>query len=182
LFSSKDLAALMRLARGGDDEAYRRLLRHLALWLRGVARRGLARAGLGVEDSEDIVQDTLLAMHLKRDTWDDRQPLEPWLRAIAHHKMVDHLRRRGFREHLDIEDHAGTLAAPQAAEESASVDARQMLQALPERQRTIVEAISIEGHSARDVGQRLGMSEGAVRVTLHRALKILAVTYRRGLS
>jgi RNA polymerase sigma-70 factor (ECF subfamily) len=68
------------------------------------------------------------------------------------------------------------------AEESASVDARQMLQALPERQRMIVEAISIEGHSARDVGQRLGMSEGAVRVTLHRALKSLAVAYRRGSS
>src|SRR4029077_1420557 len=108
---------------------------HLALWLRGVARRGLARAGLGVEDSEDIVQDTLLAMHLKRDTWNDSQPLEPWLRAIAHHKMVDHLRRRGFREHVDIDDHVETLAAPQAAEESASVDAKQMLQSLPERQR-----------------------------------------------
>jgi RNA polymerase sigma-70 factor, ECF subfamily len=182
LLSSQDLAALMRSARGGDDEAYRRLLRHLALWLRVVARRGLARAGRGVEDCEDIVQDTLLAMHLKRDTWDDSQPLEPWLRAIAHHKMVDHLRRRGFREHLDIADYAESLAAFQPAEESASADARQMLQALPERQRTIVEAISIEGHSARDVGQRLGMSEGAVRVALHRALKILAVAYRRGPS
>jgi len=180
LSSSKDLAALMRSARGGDEEAYRRLLGHLAVWLRGVARRGLVRAGLGVEESEDIVQDTLLAMHLKRDTWDDGQPLEPWLRAIAHHKLVDHLRRRGFREHLDIDEHADTLAAPQAAEESASVDARQLLQGLPGRQRTIVEAISIEGHSARDVGQRLGMSEGAVRVTLHRALKKLAVAYRRG--
>src|SRR5215470_17662229 len=169
----------MRSARGGDDEAYRRLLRHLALWLRAVARRGLARAGLGVEDSEDIVQDTLLAMHLKRDTWDDSQPLEPWLRAIAHHKMVDHLRRRGFREHVDLADLAETLPSPQASEEGASVDARQMLSCLSERQRGIVVAISIEGSSARDVGQKLGMSEGAVRVALHRALKILAVAYRR---
>ena len=182
MLSSQDLAALMRSARGGDDEAYRRLLRHLALWLRVVARRGLARAGRGAEDSEDIVQDTLLAMHLKRDTWDDSQPLEPWLRAIVHHKVVDHLRRRGFREHLDIADYAESLAAFQPVEESASADARQMLRALSERQRTIVEAISIEGHSARDVGQRLGMSEGAVRVALHRALKILAVAYRRGPS
>ena len=182
MLSSQDLAALMRSARGGDDEAYRRLLRHLALWLRVVARRGLARAGRGAEDSEDIVQDTLLAMHLKRDTWDDSQLLEPWLRAIVHHKVVDHLRRRGFREHLDIADYAESLAAFQPVEESASADARQMLRALPERQRTIVEAISIEGHSARDVGQRLGMSEGAVRVALHRALKILAVAYRRGPS
>ena len=53
-----------------------------------------------------------------------------------------------------------------------------MLASLAERQRVIVEAISIEGRSARDVGQRLGMSEGAVRVALHRALKALAAAYR----
>ena len=178
LSSSKDLSALMRLARGGDDEAYRQLLGQVAVWLRGVARRGLARAGRGMEDCEDIVQETLLAMHLKRDSWDEAQPLEPWLRAIAHHKLVDHLRRRGFRDHVDLADLAETLASPQTGEEGVSVDARQMLACLPERQRGIVVAISIEGRSARDVGQKLGMSEGAVRVALHRALKILAAAYR----
>jgi len=179
LSSPKDLSALMRAARAGDGEAYRQLLGEVAIWLRGVVRRGLVRAAMGVEDSEDIVQETLLAMHLKRDSWDDSQPLEPWLRAIAHHKLVDQLRRRGFREHLDIDDHAETLAAPDKGDEGSSVDARQMLSTLPERQRLIVGAISIEGHSARDVGQQLGMSEGAVRVALHRALKLLAVAYRR---
>ena len=54
-----------------------------------------------------------------------------------------------------------------------------MLATLTERQRHIVEAISIEGRSARDVGVRLGMSEGAVRVALHRALKALAAVYRK---
>jgi RNA polymerase sigma-70 factor (ECF subfamily) len=176
---SDDLSALMRLARKGDDEAYRQLLGQVAVWLRGVARRGLARAGHGMEDCEDIVQETLLVMHLKRDSWDETQPLEPWLRAIARHKLVDQLRRRGFRQHVDIDDYAETLAAPQAAEAAASAEARHMLASLGERQRHIVEAISIEGRSARDVGQRLGMSEGAVRVALHRALKALAAAYRR---
>jgi RNA polymerase sigma-70 factor, ECF subfamily len=178
LSSSTDLSALMRLARGGDDAAYRQLLGQVAVWLRGVARRGLVRAGRGVDDCEDIVQETLLAMHLKRDSWDDTQPLEPWLRAIAHHKLVDHLRRRGFRDHVDLADHSETLASPQATEEGASADARQMLSCLSEHQRRIVVAISIEGFSARDVGQKLGMSEGAVRVALHRALKMLAAAYR----
>lgn len=176
---SNELSALMRSARAGNDEAYRQLLNHVALWLRSVVRRGLARIGSTTEDSEDIVQDTLLAMHLKRDTWDDAQPLEPWLRAIAHHKLVDHLRRRGFREHVDIDDHLETLAAPEPADDGAARDVRRMLSDLSERQRTIVAAISIEGHSARDVGDRLGMSEGAVRVALHRALKLLAAAYRR---
>ena len=176
---SEDLSALMRLAREGDAAAYRRLLECVALWLRGIVRRGLTRTGRGTEDSEDIVQETLLAMHLKRHTWDPAQPLEPWLRAIARYKIVDHLRRQGYRQSVDIEDHIETLAAPAGADEGGTVDARQMLAGLPERQRHIVEAISIEGFSARDVGQRLGMSEGAVRVALHRALKLLAASYRR---
>ncbi|MBS0539797.1 MAG: sigma-70 family RNA polymerase sigma factor [Proteobacteria bacterium] len=177
--SPEDLATLMRLARSGDDEAYRVLLGRVAVWLRAVARRGLARAGRGPEESEDIVQETLLAMHLKRESWDDSQPLEPWLHAIARHKMIDHLRRRGFRDHLDIDAYADTLAAPADDGDHARTDARRMLASLPERQRSIVQAISIEGASARDVGARLGMSEGAVRVTLHRALKSLAVFYRK---
>src|SRR4051812_6273803 len=176
---SDDLSALMRAARDGDDEAYRQLLGQLSVWLRGVARRGLVRAGRGIEESEDIVQETLLAMHLKRDSWDPAQPIEPWLAAIARHKLVDHLRRRGFHDHLDIDDHADTLAAPEGEETGSSADARQMLAGLPERQRVIVTAISIEGHSARDTGERLGMTEGAVRVVLHRALKALAAPYRR---
>ncbi len=180
--SSQDLSALMRSTRAGDEAAYRQLLGLVAVWLRGVARRGLVRAGLGVEDSEDIVQETLLAMHVKRDTWDESQPLELWLRAIAHHKVIDHLRRRGFREFVDLDEQAETLAAPAGPDEGTTADARQMLSALPERQRVIVQAISIEGHSAGDVGRKLGMSEGAVRVALHRALKLLAQSYRGGTS
>lgn len=172
----------MRAARAGDDEAYRRLLTRVAVWLRGVARRGLTAAGRRVDDSEDIVQETLLAMHLKRDTWDERQPLEPWLRAIARHKLVDHLRRRGGANHIDIEDLAETLAAPTDDTAGSAADARHLLASLPERQRHIVEGVSMEGQSAREVGIRLGMSEGAVRVALHRALKALADAYRRDRS
>jgi RNA polymerase sigma-70 factor (ECF subfamily) len=170
---------MMRLARQGDDEAYRRLLGHVSLWLRSVVRRGLTSAGRGTADSEDIVQEALLAMHLKRDTWDETQSLEPWLRAIARHKLADHLRRRGFRDHVDIEDYANSLEAAVDVDASATIDSQRLLASLPERQRRIVEEISLEGRRAADVAARLGMSEGAVRVSLHRALKALAAFYRR---
>lgn len=169
----------MRAARRGDDEAYRRLLVRVAIWLRTVVRRGLARTGRGTEESEDIVQETLLAMHLKRDTWNEARPIEPWLRAIARHKLADHLRRRGFRDHVDIDDWAN---APELAVDSNAptvVDSQRLLASLPERQRTIVQGISLEGRSAADMASGLGMSEGAVRVALHRALKALAAFYRR---
>ena len=174
-----ELSALMRQARRGDDEAYRRLLLRLAAWLRGVVRRGLAAAGRGPGDVEDVVQETLLAMHLKRDTWDESQPLEPWVRAIARYKLVDHLRRRGFHDHLDLDALGETLAAPAGADAGDGIDARRLLDGLPARQRRIVEEISIEGRRSGEVAERLGMSEGAVRVALHRALKTLAALYRR---
>src|SRR5688572_7699094 len=89
------LAQLMRAANRGDADAYRHVLEKLAPMLRSAARRGFARYGSGPEEVEDIVQETLLALHLKRHTWDERQPLLPWVRAIAHNKLIDSLRRRG---------------------------------------------------------------------------------------
>jgi RNA polymerase sigma-70 factor (ECF subfamily) len=182
LVDVNDLSALMRSARQGDDEAYRRLLGEVAAWLRVVVRRGLVSAGRGAADCEDVVQETLLAMHLKRDSWDEARPIGPWLRAIARHKLADHLRRRGFTDHVDIDDHADAPELAVDVDAAASVDSRRMLASLPERQRRIVQEISIEGRRAADVAQGLGMSEGAVRVTLHRALKALAAFYRRDRS
>jgi RNA polymerase sigma-70 factor (ECF subfamily) len=182
LTDPNDLSALMRLARRGDDEAYRRLLLDLAAWLRAVVRRGLVAAGRGTADCEDVVQEALLAMHLKRDTWDETQPIEPWVRAIARHKLLDHLRRRGFHDHLDIDALAGALPSVGEPDAGAAIDSRRLLAELPERQRRIVEEISIEGHRTAEVATRLGMSEGAVRVALHRALKALAAAYRRDRS
>lgn len=172
----------MRAARQGDDEAYRHLLGEVAVWLRVVVRRGLAAAGRGPADCEDIVQETLLAMHLKRDTWDEARPFAPWLRAIARHKLADHLRRRGYNDHVDIDDWSNSLEVAVEVDPPTAIDSRRMLASLPERQRRIVEEISLEGRRAADVATRLGMSEGAVRVSLHRALKALAALYRRDRS
>jgi RNA polymerase sigma-70 factor, ECF subfamily len=172
-----DLSALMRAANAGDATAYRRVLESLTVWLRPVVKRGLYRAGRGLDDIEDIVQETLLAVHLKRHTWDSREPLEPWVRAIAHHKLVDMLRRRGFHQHLSIDDYFDQLAAtPDASTVATTTD---MLSILTPAARHIVESMSMEGCSAREVGNRLGMSEGAVRVALHRALRRLAAAYRK---
>ena len=174
-----DLSALMRSARQGDDEAYRRLLGEVMVWLRVVVRRGLASAGRSAADCEDIVQETLLAMHLKRDTWDEARPIAPWLRAIARHKLADYLRRRGFADHVDIDDRANAPELAVDVDAASSLIHDRCLRACRSASGRIVQEISLEGRRAADVAQGLGMSEGAVRVTLHRALKALAVFYRR---
>lgn len=125
------------------------------------------------------MQETLLAIHLKRHTWDDGQPIEPWARAIAHYKLVDALRRRGFRDHLPIDDFTEILADPGTADPNSRIDATDLVSSLDGRQQLIVRGIAVEGKSPREIGDQLGLKEGAVRVALHRALKSLAKTYRR---
>ena len=107
---------LMRSAISGDDAAYHRLLRAVTPVLRAAARRGLTRAGQPADQSEDIVQDILLAVHLKRHTWDANAPFAPWLFAIARNKLIDALRRRGRRVFVNIDDFAETLPGEPVAE------------------------------------------------------------------
>src|ERR1700756_3657671 len=120
----------MRLAISGDSAAYHRLLKAVTPVLRAAARRGLARAGQSVDQSEDIVQDILLAVHLKRHTWDASAPFAPWLFAIARNKLIDALRGRGRRIFVNIDDFAETLADQPAAETASPTEVAAQLQTL----------------------------------------------------
>lgn len=167
----------MREANAGDPAAYRRLLTDLAPVLRAIARRGLARTRLE-SDIEDVVQETLLAIHLKRHTWDETRPIGPWVRAIAHHKLVDALRRRGFRAEVPVDDLADVLPAPADDPERSVGHAEQYVNALPGRQKSVVRALTLDGATVRETARDLNMSEGAVRVALHRGLAALAAKVR----
>lgn len=170
----------MRAAIDGDGEAYRQLLEQLAHSLRAATRRGLAHAGAAMNDVEDVVQETLLAIHLKRHTWNSDQPLGPWVRAIARHKLIDSLRRRGRRIEVPIDAVMDFLAAEEQRDDLDRQDAERLVNDLRGRQQVIVRSISIEGQSIREVAERLNMNEGAVRVALHRGLKALAAMHGKG--
>src|SRR3954469_24886677 len=170
---------LMRSAIAGDSAAYHRLLRAVSPVLRAAARRGLARAGQPDDQSEDIVQDILLAVHLKRHTWDVTAPFAPWLFAIARNKLIDALRRRGRRIFVNIDDFAETIAG-EAPEET--LPARQVaahLKTLPARQRDVLQSIAVDSASIKATAAKLSMSEGAVRVALHRGLATLTAGLRK---
>ena len=169
---------LMRSAISGDDVAYHRLLKAVTPVLRAAARRGLARAGQPVDQSEDIVQNILLAVHLKRHTWDTDAPFAPWLFAIARNKLIDSLRRRGRRIFVDIDDFAETLPGEAPAETIPAGEVAAQLNTLPARQREVLQSIAVESVSIKDTAKRFSMSEGAVRVALHRALASLTAKLR----
>jgi RNA polymerase sigma factor (sigma-70 family) len=159
----------------GDARAYRNLLVELTVGLRNVIRGRARSAGV---DAEDVVQEVLLALHLKRGTWVAGTPVAPWVAAIARNKIVDALRRRGHRAEIPVESVMDTLWSNGSESEGHAHDLERVLAMLNDRQREVVRAVSIEGHSAQEVAVRLQMSEGAVRVTLHRSLKALAAMFR----
>ena len=174
----KAWAAAMRAALAGDEAAYRLLLADIGRAIRPTIRGAFSRSRLGDADIEDVVQETLLAVHLKRQTWDPGQRFSPWVAAIARHKTIDAMRRRGVRRAEPIEDFEAVLAAPEAADPHNRSDVERLMESLGPRARDIVRSISLEEQSIATTATRLGMTEVAVRVALHRALKTLAATWR----
>lgn len=170
---------LMRAAIAGDAGAYRRLLALLAPALRASVRRALARSAQSMDEAEDIVQDVLLAIHLKRHTWDPASPVAPWVFAIARNKTIDALRKRGRRSFVPVDDFSETLAAEPAEESPPTRDIERQLADLPDRQRAVLHAVAVDQHSIREAASRLSMSEGAVRVALHRGLAAVAARMRK---
>lgn len=169
---------LMRSAISGDNAAYSRLLKAIVPRLRAGARRGLLRAGQPIDQAEDIVQEILLAVHLKRHTWDVNAPFAPWLFAIARNKLIDLLRRRGRRVFVNIDDFADTLAGEAAAESIPATEVAAHLKSLPPRQREVLQSIAVESASIKDTAAKFAMTEGAVRVALHRGLASLTAKLR----
>ena len=170
-------AALLLAANAGDARAYAQFLQAITPVMRGIVRtKGRV---LGDAICEDVVQDVLLAVHLKRHTWRSDAPLRPWLYAIARYKVIDAFRARGTRIDLPIDDFADDLAAVPGPDPTDAADMHKMIAMLDPRSQAIVRKVGLDGVSIADTGQELGMKEGAVRVALHRALKQLAVLRQR---
>jgi RNA polymerase sigma factor (sigma-70 family) len=157
-------------ARRGDEQAYARFLRDVVPVIRGIVRA--KAAGLGGSVEEDIVQDVLLAIHNKRHTWREDEPVQPWLYAIARYKVIDAF-RRDRRASVPIEDMANTLPAPEAADPTEHTDAMRVIGRLEPASAELVLSIMRHGASIRDLALRFGITEGAARVRLHRATKRL---------
>ena len=171
-----ELARLMRAAIAGDERAYGDFLRRAACLVRGFARRKIVKGGI---DPEDIVQETLLAIHIKRHTWRDDAPVTPWLYAIARYKLIDAFRRRGRRMEIDIGEIAEAVAEPQA-ESAREWEIDRALESLAPGQRSVIAAVSVDGRSISETASNLDMSETAVRVALHRGLAAIARRFGRG--
>jgi RNA polymerase sigma-70 factor (ECF subfamily) len=164
-----ELARLMQAALAGDQRAYGEFLDRAASLLRRFVLRKVGRSGI---DPEDIVQEVLLAVHIKRHTWHQDAPVLPWLYAIARYKLADAFRRRGRRGEIGLAELAVTSVEPDVP--MLERDVTRALDILTPGQRSVVSAVALAGRSIAEAAKTLGMSETAVRVALHRGLSAIA--------
>ena len=167
------------LVRGlsGEAAAYAAFLKDLSAFLRAFLRGRLARVP---DEVEDLVQETLLAVHNQRHTYDPAQPLTAWVHAIARYKMIDFLRRRAGREAMNdpLGDEDDLLATSDEEAREAKRDLAILLARLPDRHRLPIQHVKIEGLSVAEAAKLTGMSESAVKVGIHRGLKALSALIR----
>lgn len=157
----------------GDAIAYKAFLQQLGAHLRAF----LAKRLFGWPDEvEDLVQESLLAMHNQRHTYQPEQPLTAWVHAIARYKLIDLLRAKSVREalHDPIDDDLEIFAESATEVSDARRDLSGLLDTLPDRQRLPITHVKLQGLSVTETAALTGMSESAVKVGIHRGLKALA--------
>lgn len=172
--SEEQLQAWMIQGLGGDAAAHRALLRALLPMLRRYYRRRMP----GQDDAiEDLVQETLIAVHTRRATYDPDRPFTAWLHAIARYKMIDAFRRGGRTVSIDgLEELAAEDNAHDASDASADLD--KLLAGLSPKQEAAIRATRIEGLSTAEAARRQSIGESDVKISVHRGLKRLAALVR----
>lgn len=167
------------LVRGlaGDTTSYHGFLKALSGHLRAFLRVRLVQLP---DEVEDLVQETLLAIHNQRHTYDTAQPLTAWVHAIARYKLIDLLRRRAGRDALNdpLDEEGDVFAYSDIETIDARRDIAKLLDRLPERQRLPIVHMKLEGLSVTETARLTGLSEAAVKVGVHRGLKALAALIR----
>jgi len=170
--ADSEWSAWMAAAQSGDARAYHQLLVEVSGWLhRYFAGR------LPPPMVEDTVQDTLLAIHEKRHTYDPERPFGPWLAAIARYKWIDRLRAlksaptEALTDELAVADHEEAVTSANALE--------RLLQELKPAQSAVIRMVKLEGLSIEEASVRTGQSVSLVKVNIHRGLARLAAKVRK---
>src|SRR5438045_1294648 len=154
-----ELKALMLASLDGNAASYRSLLDRLSRQLRAYYKAKLVIVGRGKVEAEDLVQEAILAIHLKRHTYDQREPLTPWVHAIARYKLTDFLRRNrvSFTE-VPIDEVDEVMAHDDSADAESAYDIRRLMQRLPQGMQCSIQAVKLEGLRIAEAESRCGLS------------------------
>jgi RNA polymerase sigma-70 factor (ECF subfamily) len=173
-----ELTALFLAGLEGNNVAYRQFLEKISRFLRVIVARKIAG-----DEGEDVVQEILISLHKARHTYEPERPLIPWVLAIAQFRINDFLRKMYHQEdrhYLDVYELEEILAdnVTKTIDEYESID--EILQNLSAKEQEILQLLYVQEHTAKETGVLLNMSESAVKVAAHRAIKKLRDSFSSG--
>jgi RNA polymerase sigma-70 factor (ECF subfamily) len=177
------LSNLMGLAQRGDKQAYSQVFQKITPMLRSFISQKIRNS----DDIEDIVQEIMISIHKASHTYDANRPFEVWMYSIARYRLNDHLRSyykgESLKERIYIESSSAAETYIANDDVTEGIDSNEyianILKDLPEKQRTIVTMMKIEGYTAKETAEKVNMSESAVKVAAHRVYKDLAKKLKR---
>ncbi len=175
--SEDDLRDWMIAGQAGDRRAYERLLISLVPALRRAARGRWRQAEAA--DIEDVVQETLLALHAARHLYDPSRPLLPFVHGILRLRGADVMRRRyrqsgrerAIDEFSETSSHFATKEEQEDQIDAGTLHAT--IAQLPERQRQAIEMTKLKEMSLAQAALASGMSVAALKVATHRGVATL---------
>ena len=173
-----NLEELMKRSLAGDQPAYALLLQATTRLLRPFLAKRLSIAN----EVDDLMQEILISVHKARHTYDGERPYKPWVYAIAKFRLQDHLRAHysdQLRHALDFDELEEYLLEPVTESLMSYESISGEVEKLPEKQATILRLLHQEGYTAREVAEKIGMTESAVKVAAHRAYKVLRKNLER---
>lgn len=167
----------------GDETSHTLLLTKLSRYLRAYFKGQLSRISRGPSDAEDLVQETLIALHTRRHTYDRSQLLTPWVYAIARYRLIDYLRRtKSTTKDVPVEEAEEIFAVDDISVVDSGLDLKRLLARLSPKMREAIQYVKLDGLSVDETAARTGMSPSAIKVSVHRGLRALSNLVREGIS
>ena len=157
--------------------------RNDVLPLKDILYRLALRLTLKREEAQDIVQDTLIKVWNKRDEWDKIESIEAFSLTICRNLALDKLRMKQNQNealdnlHLETPDQGGTPYELMHKKDRIQL-VKQMVDALPEKQRSCIQLRDFEGKSYKEIAQILNISEDQVKVNIFRARQAIKQKYQ----
>lgn len=156
-------AVLVLRAQQGNRDAFGQLYARFAPVVHGVLV-----ANAAVDEAHDLVQDVFVRALDRLHTLREPQAFGAWLCAIARNEV-----RMSRRNKLRLVPLHDDVAQAPDAPDPDGMHVLAAIQALPATYRETLVLRLVEGLSGRDIAERTGLTEGSVRVNLHRGMSLL---------
>jgi RNA polymerase sigma-70 factor (ECF subfamily) len=154
----------MRDALAGDQNCYRLLLSDLRPWLTAYFSKRIHQKVV-----EDLVQDTLMTLHAKRQTFNPEYPFGHWIAAVARHRWIDYMRKT--TKYIETQIDEEFPSQEHNHDENARHDVKKLLKLIPPVQAEVIEMVKLQGMSIQDVSKKTGHSHSNVKIMVHRGMK-----------